>query len=178
VLGAAATIPVAAAISAREAHALGARIHRGLARRGELPLDGLTAAQKRTVAALAETIIPETDTLGARAARVDDFIDVLVAEWFDDAERARFVAGVAGVDERARRAFGKAFADGTADEQTALARELDAEATEARRTRTTAPFFAWMKDLTVYGYFTSERVQKEILKHRMFFERYDGCAPA
>src|SRR5688572_10252660 len=116
VLGAAATIPVAA-ISARDAHALGARIHRGLARRGELPLDGLTAAQKRTVAALAETVIPDTDTLGARTARVDDFIDVLVAEWFDDAERARFVAGVAGVDERARRAFGKAFADGTADEQ-------------------------------------------------------------
>ena len=177
VLGAAASVPLVATLSARDAHALGVRIHEDLARRGHLALSGLTAEQRRMVAAMAEVIIPETDTPGAKAVGVDGFIDILVGEWFDDEERTTFLAGIAETDARARRAFGKLFADGTAAEQNALARTLDAESTTARRTNAPRTFFNRMKDVTVYAYFTSEKVQKDVFKHRMFFERYDGCAP-
>jgi hypothetical protein len=37
--------------------------------------------------------------------------------------------------------------------------------------------FARIKGLTVYGYFTSKRVEQEILKVQMFFNGYQGNVP-
>ena len=70
-----------------------------------------------TVTTLAEHIIPETDTPGASAARVNEFIDLLLAEWCDDAERERFLRGLADVDARSLHAFGNVFVHTTPDRQ-------------------------------------------------------------
>src|SRR5436309_4653163 len=69
----------------------------------------LTPDQTELVATIAEHILPETDTPGARAVGVDRFIDGFVAEGYAPAERQQFVAGLASLDDRARRAHGCAF---------------------------------------------------------------------
>src|SRR5213076_416984 len=58
----------------------------------------LSRAQVELVAAMAEHILPETDTPGARAAGVHRFIDAMLAESFPPSERERFLAGLAEVD--------------------------------------------------------------------------------
>jgi hypothetical protein len=51
------------------------------------PLQALDPHQAETVATIAELILPATDTPGAREAQVPEFIDVILAEWYDDADR-------------------------------------------------------------------------------------------
>ena len=62
----------------------------------------LTMDQRATLGIAAERIIPADDTPGATDARVAGFIEHILADWFDAAERDRFLGGLADLDERAR----------------------------------------------------------------------------
>lgn len=135
----------------------------------------LTAAQSELVATVAEHIIPATDTPGARAVGVHRFIDVLLTDFYPVADRDRFVAGVDGVDARARQRHGRSFARCTHDQQHALLDELDgaAYAAPGMLAQQSAPdttgvsaavaaelrspwFWRRMKELTLTGYYTSQ----------------------
>lgn len=97
----------------------------------------LNPKQKELIATLADHVIPATDTPGARAAGVQDFIDVMMAEYYPAEERTRFVAGLARVDTRAKQAFGKNFTAATPDQQLELVKALNRQAFDdpaARRT--------------------------------------------
>ncbi len=135
--------------------------------------------QAHTVATIAEHIIPETDTPGARAARVEAFIDLLLAEWFDDDERVEFLRGLANVDTRSLNLFGTVFVRATEPEQVALLRGLDAELTALREAGAEPEdhFFHRMKWLTLYGYYTSEIGQTQELQSSIIPGRYDACGP-
>jgi gluconate 2-dehydrogenase gamma chain len=85
----------------------------------------LAHEEKRLVAALGERIIPETDTPGAMAAEVHEFIDVMLAEFYPREERERFLAGLSRVDATARRAYGQRFLDCTEEEQAQVVAALD-----------------------------------------------------
>ena len=139
----------------------------------------LNAHQNETVTTIAEHIIPETDTPGASAARVNEFIDLLLAEWSDDTERERFLRGLADVDTRSLNAFGDVFVHTTTDQQLALMSGLDAEVTALRATEEEANdhFFARMKWFTLYGYYTSEIGQTQELQSSIIPGRYDPCGP-
>src|ERR1700758_4323787 len=78
-----------------------------------------------TVVTLTDLIIPETDTPGAKAARVNEFIDVILTEWATEEERNGFLAGLAGVDKQSNELFGKDFVDATPLQQVTLLRALD-----------------------------------------------------
>ncbi len=56
----------------------------------------LNAHQQVTVKAMAEMIIPRTDTPGASDVGAAEFIDLILTEWYDEAERARFLSGLVG----------------------------------------------------------------------------------
>ena len=120
------------------------------------------------VATIAEHIVPETDTPGARAVGVHRFIDAMVAESYSAEERQQFLTGLEALDDGARRAHGRAFAACTAGEQLALLGQLD---------RAADPFFRTLKELTLVGYYTSEVGATRELHHAVVPGRYDGCVP-
>lgn len=88
----------------------------------------LGADQQELIGVLVDLIIPDTDTPGARAAGVPAFIDKMLADWMGDAERTRFLAGLADVDARAQREHGARFVDLDPAQQTAILEALDREA--------------------------------------------------
>lgn len=140
----------------------------------------LTDRQNDVITAIAERIIPATDTPGAEAAHVNRFIDAVLTEsWFPEQVEA-FTAGVDAVDERARDAFESDFAELSEEDQTALLTELDEEAfgTDAVTDGEHPPFFRLMKELTVVGYYTSEIGASEELQINLVPGRWDGCMPA
>jgi gluconate 2-dehydrogenase gamma chain len=92
----------------------------------------MTESQREQVATIAEHIIPETDTPGARGVGVDRFIDEMLARYYPEPERELFLAGLESVDERAREAHGEAFLECEPDQQRALLVELDRESFAAR----------------------------------------------
>lgn len=139
---------------------LGVGLVAPVARAAVAASDPWSPAIRALVAEVAETIIPATDTGGAKAAQVPAFIEMMVSDWFDAAERANFMDGMAAFADGAAARFGKPFAALAAPdrnayygEQLAIAEAaMAAPGGEAART----PFAALMKRLTVYGYYTSE----------------------
>jgi glucoside 3-dehydrogenase (cytochrome c) hitch-hiker subunit len=135
----------------------------------------LTRAQAELVAAIAEHILPETDTPGARAAGVHRFIDAMLAESYPARERKRFVVGLADVDARAARAAGRPFLACAPGDQRALLEALDREAFASPPDWPPVAFFRTMKELTLVGYYTSEMGATRELHHSPVPGRYDGC---
>lgn len=126
------------------------------------------------VASLADAIIPRTDTPGATDVGVPAFIDVIVAEYYSDEERTPFLAGLDAITARIKSVGDASFAAMSPDAQKLLLdlldKPADRQAPEAR---------AWsrLKGLVVHGYFTSEQVQKDVLKTVIMPGRFDGNAP-
>src|SRR5512141_2022267 len=80
--------------------ALGREAHRQLG--NAVALRTLNKHEDATVATISELIIPTTDTPGAKAARVNEFIDLILTEWYDEEEKSIFMTGLTDVDARAR----------------------------------------------------------------------------
>jgi hypothetical protein len=150
-----------------------------------VPYRVLTPEQGELLATLAEHIIPATDTPGARAARVDAFIDGLLADVFTANERALFLAGLGDVDTRASSAHGMTFMKATPVQQVGLLTSMQGEPavtpTGRPRRRRSGPqpraFFPWLKELTLVGYYTSEIGATKELRYVHVAGRYDGDVP-
>src|SRR6266545_4449028 len=107
VLGSITAGSILSRLAPNQLYALGLETHQRLAQHP--PLRILDPHQHETVAIAAELIIPETDTPGARAAGVSQFIDLIVAEWYTGEERTRFLEGLADLDRRSQAVIGRLF---------------------------------------------------------------------
>jgi len=151
----------------------------------------LNPHQNDTVVAMIDQIIPATDTPGAKGARVNEFIDVILTEWADAEERKNFLDGLAGVDKQTNDLFGKNFVDASPAQQVTLLRSMD-ESVAAQRTRrmrhgNTIPeerdkqlrgeFFNVFKGITVHGYYTSEIGFSQELNLQIIPGAQHGCVP-
>lgn len=156
-------------------YALGRETHRRLAQHA--PLRILDPHQHETVATVAELIIPETDTPGARAAGVSEFIDLVVAEWYSEEERARFLEGLADLDRRSQAVIGRLFVEAPASDQEQVLSELEGEllAFRAAGGKPEQRFFHQIKHLTLYGYYTSRAGLEQELRWSAVPGRYDPC---
>lgn len=111
--------------------------------------------QNQTVEVLTELIIPTTDTPGAKAALVNRFLDLLLADEDSDKQK-KFYEGLAWLDARCIKDHGAPFLKLASAEQTALLSVL-ADAENARpEDRPGVEFFEHLKDLTIFGYYTSK----------------------
>ena len=139
----------------------------------------LTPVQNQTVVALAELIIPQTDTAGATKANVNQFIDAVIAE-AAPADRQKFLDGLAWLDARSQREAGAPFATATAAQQTALLTTLSSNQTPTPDDQPGVDFFKAVKSLTITAYYTSEIATREELGDdgNMFFMEYTGCTHA
>ena len=151
----------------------------------------LSSHQNDTVVAMIDQIIPATDTPGAKAARVNEFIDVILTEWAGDEERRNFLSGLARVDTQSNELFGKDFAAASPSQQLAFLRAMDDAASEARAemqrkaantpdeerdTQLKGDFFIVFKNITLHGYYTSEIGFKQELSLEIIPGTYHGCS--
>ncbi|MDP3070082.1 MAG: gluconate 2-dehydrogenase subunit 3 family protein [Opitutaceae bacterium] len=132
----------------------------------------LTAAQFATASAVAERILPRTDTPGAIDVGVPAFIDLMAGKYMTDAERRTFTAGLAEVEAKSAAAHQAAFGKLPAAQQDALLTAM-AEAAQPKR----GTFFHQIKELTILGYFTSEPVGRNVTHYDPIPGRYQGCIP-
>ena len=155
-------------------------------------LRALSPHENDTVVAMIDQILPSTDTPGAKVARVNEFIDVILTEWANEGERRSFLDGLADVDRQSNALFGKDFAAATPDQQLVLLRSMDEAAAvarsrqkdrppfwepEGRDTQMQADFFTVIKNMTLHGYYTSEIGFTQELKLQVIPGAQHGCAP-
>ena len=145
----------------------------------------LETRARRTLAAAADVIVPRTETPGALQAGVPQFVAAVYASWMTDGERERFAAGLAALDARARAAQRRSYASCRAAERagllrTAIAADAYAGAAASLSQRIAAsdvPFALRLRDLVVFGYFTSEAGANRALRYMAAPGRYDGDVP-
>jgi len=150
--------------------------------------------QFKMVEHLAEMIIPEDDTPGAKTAGVAEFIDFMVAnrvpvsasrdvrstedaiELGNEAQR-RFLAGLSWMNARSHSEFGREFMDCTREQENALLEELAYKAKFKPTMESGRAFFQMMRDYTVVGYYTTQ-IGLESLGYpglRTVWPRMPGC---
>ncbi len=76
---------------------------------------------------VAETMLPETTTPGAKAAKVGAFMALMATDTYDASDRQRFRAGMRALDEESRQATGAGFVQATPQQRLALLERLDRE---------------------------------------------------
>ena len=132
----------------------------------------LTPPHAAIAGAVADRILPRTDTPGAADVGVPAFIDLLYSGFMTAAERQMLTDGLTAVDAAARSAHGRGFIILPADRQDALLRTI-ARAEGGKD----QGFFRLIRSATILGYFTSEQVGRNVLHYDPVPGRYEGCVP-
>jgi hypothetical protein len=152
-----------------------------------------TAADVALLDEIAETILPETSTPGAKAAKVGAFMALMVSEAYDERTRQVFQQGLRQLDEACRQMHASPFMQASAAQRLSLVESLDREQhavmedrVPKRRVRSPAApspsdepahYFRMMKELTLLGYFTSEIGCTKALRYIESPGRFDPDAP-
>ncbi|HUE90307.1 MAG TPA: gluconate 2-dehydrogenase subunit 3 family protein [Vicinamibacterales bacterium] len=153
-----------------------------------------TAADVALLDEVAETLLPETSTPGAKAARTGAFMALMVTAAYTPANQQVFRDGMRLLDEECRRTHGAAFMQASPEQRLALLEQLDREQrafmearSSAPRSRAPAPapraadapahYFRMMKELALLGYFTSEIGCTQAQRYVESPGRFDPCVP-
>ncbi|XOV82755.1 MAG: gluconate 2-dehydrogenase subunit 3 family protein [bacterium] len=139
-----------------------------------------SAAEITWLDEVAETILPETDTPGAKAAEVGAFIAIMVTDTFSPEEQALFHAGTAALEAQCSATYGAGFMEVSPAQRLALLEQLDQDQISHTRNKPAdaAPhYFHTLKQLTAFGYFTSEIGYTQALRYIESPGRYDPCVP-
>lgn len=171
-VGVIASLPV---IGAAQDHSHAARQKEEKAQDKPAPLQFFTEEENKAVLELTERIIPADESSpGAKAARVNEYIDLVVSKSPDVTKQA-WRDGLAAVNKMSREMFGVAFAAASVDQQVELLKRIS----KNERSPETAEerFFRTIKNATVDGYYTSEiGIHKELrYKGNSYLKEFTGC---
>ncbi len=136
----------------------------------------VSVGQTALLSAIADTILPDTDTPGAVKAGVVDFMTLMISGWLDPAESARFLSGLDEFGSEAKRATGQSFTALPPSARLAHLKIVQAAAGPLRSGHGPVPFFLMVKRLTVFGYYTSEIGAATELTFNLVPGAYDPCA--
>ncbi len=125
-------------------------------------------AQKTLLAEVADVIIPTTDTPGAKAAGVEEFIVRVIRDCYVIEDQQNFYEGLARIDTASQKAHETNFVDLDSEQKIGIVEET---------VKNDRDFFKWMKELTVVGYFTSEIGATEALVYLPIPGKFEGDLP-
>lgn len=127
-----------------------------------------------------ETIIPASDTPGAKAAQIGEFMKTIVSDCYVEEEQKVFLNGIGQLNESAKESKGKEFMALSPEDKKDFLIQLDKEAKEydeAREKDAPNHYFTMMKQLTLWGYFTSEIGATQALRYEEVPGRWEACVP-
>ncbi len=164
---------------------------------------GFTAANIGLLDEIGETIIPTTATPGAKAAKIGEFMKVMVTDCYTQKQQDAFTKGLPALDEACKKANSKSFMECTAQQRHdfLVSLEKEAKAFNTKRDEDEKPkreahkkanealpwkdqkefegepshYYTMLKQLTLLGFFTSKTGMTETLRHEAVPGKYDGA---
>lgn len=151
-----------------------------------------------------ETIIPATTTPGAKAAKIGEFMKVMVTDCYTEKQQAAFTNGLVSLEEACNTMYGRNFLECDTVERKEFLLSLEKEAKDFNQKRDESDklkeahqqkngtlawkdqtefegnpshYYTMMKQLTLWGFFSSETGMTETLRYEAVPGRYDGAVP-
>jgi hypothetical protein len=127
---------------------------------------------------VAETILPATDSPGAKEAKVGEFMTRIVKDCYTEADQKIFLDGMQKLDDASKKKNGQSFLDSTPGQRHDLLVDLDKEQKEymaQKKKGDPTHYFRMIKELTLWGYFTSEPGATKALRYKAIPGKYEGC---
>ena len=142
---------------------------------------------------VADTILPTTQSPGAKAANVGAFMALMVNDCYEQRDQKTFAEGIDKLDQASKKQYASGFLKATPEQRLQLLETLDKEAktyqskkgemeeAERKKDKDFAGlpnhYFTMMKQLTLLGYFTSEQGCTQALRYIAVPGRYEGSVP-
>jgi hypothetical protein len=124
-----------------------------------------------------ETILPETNrSPGAKAAKIGMFMVTIVSDCYDEKEQVIFKKGIETLQRMATNTYSKGFLELDQGQRHDLLVLLDNK-TKSYTEGEPQHFFSMMKQLTIWGYFTSEPGATKALRYIPVPGDFKGCIP-
>lgn len=144
-----------------------------------------TPDQASVIGELAETILPKTQTPGAKDLNIDQFIDRIIKEVFSTEDQQLFVKGMDEFEKECTDIYSKNFIKCSPDQRNEFLKKMEQESAKtspsvwgiALKDSGPMPFYRQAKELILLGYFTSEQAGKKILVYDPVPGLYAGDVP-
>ena len=151
----------------------------------EITIDELDE-YKSLIAELAETIIPHTDTPGAKDAKVEDYIILMVKECDNKKDQYNFLKGLTKLQAYTMENYKVGFVDCSESDKIQVLNyfkehRIDNSTIDLinkiKRKIFGYSFYSHLHELTVSGFCTSELGATQVLAYDHIPGRYKGCIP-
>ncbi len=129
---------------------------------------------------VANTILPDTSTPGAKAAKVGTFMTVMINDCYEEKDQKIFRDGMKKLNDLSKKTYDNSFIKLNEQQKHDMLVTLDNEQkkySKEKKKEDPAHYFRMMKELTLLGYFTSEI---GCTKARRYVEspgKFEGCVP-
>ncbi|MBK8055756.1 MAG: gluconate 2-dehydrogenase subunit 3 family protein [Saprospiraceae bacterium] len=140
----------------------------------------LTAQQVSLLDEIGETILPQTDTPGAKAVGIGLFMNKMITNCYTKEQQSVFLSGVETLKTDFQKKYAATFEKGSPDQREEFLNSINAEMVKYNKDKkqeNAEHYFTMIKQLTILGYFTSEAGATKELRYEAVPGRYDGSYP-
>jgi hypothetical protein len=151
------------------------------AKKISIPLDHLklTADHESLMASITETLLPTSDTPGAKELKLHEFVLRMMDDCYSPEEQKEFQAGLENFNSMAKKLADKSFMDMSADEKKTFLIQLEKKRNDdtsvKEEEKSVLQFYGRTKGLAVRAYMNSEPVMTNLTYYKMVPGRFDGC---
>lgn len=145
----------------------------------------LSQEQAVFISSLVDTLLPRTATPGGLDMKVDMFIDSAINQLFDENGQKAIKAEMDGFDAECREKQGNNFSRLNAEKRAVFLRDKEKESPKfngkvwgtAVGVQQPVGFYRTIKNMALWGYFSSEEIGKNVLSYDPIPGHYKGCIP-
>lgn len=131
--------------------------------------------EERMLQLVVDTMIPATDTPGAKDLGVDQFVLLMVNDCHSEKDQIDFYSGLHSMDAFVEKGFGQSFASCDIDNRIKALNSVNKKSDASPELQA---FIQIAKSRTIQGYLESKYVMTEVIPHKMIPDPYDGYYPA
>jgi hypothetical protein len=141
--------------------------------------------QARFITAFVDFLLPKTETPGGLDVKADIFIDSIYAKTYDEAGQKNVVAEIDKFNADCKATYGKVFAEISPEDKAACFQAHEAKSPKFPKNvwgtavgpNEPVGFYRGLKSMTLWAYFTSEEIGKNVLSYDPIPGEFKGCIP-
>jgi hypothetical protein len=136
----------------------------------------IDAETEKLLAEIAETIIPETDTPGAKTLNIHLFVLKMLDDCYEKEDQQKFISGLRELEADVRKQFGNSFTECSPEQRRQALTNIE---NKKNASADSVFFYEIMKDRTMQGYMNSKYVMTNLVIYELIPSiPYNGYAPA